>query len=142
MDAAAEKTISIHDALIYAMVTLSASDRKMTDRELRKIGDVVRSMPIFSGFDETTLITVAEECGRIVREDDGLHAVLATIAASLPKRLHETAYALTVEVAAADFHVEQEELRFLQLLRDVLDLDPLAAAAIEHSARVRYRRTA
>ncbi|MBB5754969.1 tellurite resistance TerB family protein [Prosthecomicrobium pneumaticum] len=140
MNETADKTISTQDALIYAMVTLSASDRQMTDRELRKIGEVVGSMPIFAGFDDGRLIDVAEECGRIVAEDDGLHAVLATIAASLPKRLHETAYALAVEVAAADFHVEQEELRFLQLLRDVLDIDPLAVAAIEHSARVRYRR--
>ena len=46
---------------------------------------------------------------------------------------------VTVEVAAADLHVEQEELRFLQMLRDRLDLDKLAIAAIERSARVRYR---
>ena len=58
---------------------------------------------------------------------------------SLPPRLHETAYALAVEVAAVDLHVEQEELRFLQILRDALNLDPLAIAAIERGARARYR---
>jgi hypothetical protein len=61
------------------------------------------------------------------------------IANTLVPRLYETAYALAVEVAAADLHVEQEELRFLQLLRDRLDLDKLTVAAIEHGARVRYR---
>jgi hypothetical protein len=61
------------------------------------------------------------------------------VIAALPARLHETAYALAVEVAAADLHVEQEELRFLQMLRDRLDLDKLAVAAIESSARARYR---
>ena len=114
MDKATGSTVSPQEALIYAMVTLSAVDRQMTDRELRKIGD-------------------------ITREDDGLHAVLAIVATSLPKRLHETAYALAVEVAAADLHVEQEELRFLELLRDVLDVDALTAAAIERAARARYR---
>ena len=44
-----------------------------------------------------------------------------------------------VEVAAADLHVEQEELRFLQILSDEFELDQLVVAAIERSARVRYR---
>ena len=44
-----------------------------------------------------------------------------------------------VEVAAADLHVEQEELRFLQMLRDRLGLDTLTVAAIERGARARYR---
>ncbi len=139
MDTATGSTVTPQEALIYAMVTLSASDRQMTDRELRKIGDIVRTLPIFGGFDTDRLVHVAEACGAIVAEDDGLHQVLTTIAASLPKRLHETAYALAVEVAAADLHVEQEELRFLELLRDVLDVDALTAAAIERAARARYR---
>jgi tellurite resistance protein len=131
-------TVSQHEALIYAMVTLSASDNQMTDRELAKIGDVVRGLPAFADFDIEQLVPTAEACGTILQGDDGLDRVLDVIA-SLPSRLHETAYALAVEVAAADLHVEQEELRFLQLLRDRLDLDKLAVAAIERSARVRYR---
>lgn len=129
---------SQHQALIYAMVTLSASDSKMTDRELAKIGDIVRGLPAFSNFDKEQLVPTAEACGAILQQEDGLDRVLDVIAA-LPARLHETAYALAVEVAAADLHVEQEELRFLQMLRDHLDLDKLAVAAIERSARARYR---
>jgi tellurite resistance protein len=132
------KTLSHHDALIYAMVTLSAADRAMTDRELKKIGDVIQTLPIFADFDRDRLITVAEACGTILQDEDGLDAVLG-IVASLPSKLHETAYAVAVEVAAADLHVEQEELRFLQMLRDRLNLDKLAVAAIERGARARYR---
>jgi hypothetical protein len=77
--------------------------------------------------------------GALLQDEDGLDRVLDIIATSLPPRLHETAYALTVEVAAADLHVEQEELRFLQMLRDKLDLDKLTVAAIERGARARYR---
>jgi tellurite resistance protein len=132
------KPVSQHEALIYAMVTLSAVDRKMTDRELAKIGDVVRGLPMFRDFDPEKLVPTAEACGAILQEKDGLDRVLGMIAA-LPTRLHETAYALAVEVAAADLHVEQEELRFLQILRDRLDLDNLTVAAIERSARARYR---
>ena len=37
-------------------------------------------------------------------------------------------------------HLEQEELRFLELLRDRLNLDRLTTAAIEVAARARHRR--
>jgi tellurite resistance protein len=133
-----EKPATHQEALIYAMVTLSAADTRMTDRELAKIGDVVRGLPAFDDFDPERLVPTAEACGAILQEDDGLDRVLSIIAA-LPTKLHETAYALAVEVAAADLHVEQEELRFLQMLRDRLDLDRLTVAAIERSAQARYR---
>lgn len=132
--------VSHHEALIYAMVTLSAADRTMTDQELLKIGDVVKTLPIFADFDPERLVATAEACGLVLRAPNGLDSVLAIIAASLPERLHETCYALAVEVAAADLHVEQEELRFLQMLSDEFELDPLVVAAIERSARVRYRK--
>jgi len=57
---------------------------------------------------------------------------------SLPKHLHETAYALAVEVAAADLHLEQTELRLLQVLRQKMNIDRLACAAIEHGAKARF----
>ena len=58
----------------------------------------------------------------------------------LPARLHDTAYALAVEVATVDLHLDQAELRFLEMIRDGLNLDNLTAAAIETSARARLRR--
>ena len=133
------KTVSEHEALIYAMVTLSAADRTMTDRELKKIGDIVQTLPVFAEFDRNALVATAESCGTLLQLEDGLDRILDLIATSLAPRLYETAYALAVEVAAADLHVEQEELRFLQMLRDRLELDKLVVAAIERSARVRFR---
>lgn len=133
------KPVSHQEALIYTMVTLSAADRSMTDRELMKIGDVIKTLPIFRDFDVNRLIPVAGECGKLLQAEDGLERVLAVISTSLPQRLYETAYAVAVEVAAVDLHVEQEELRFLQMLRDALNLDPLTTAAIERGARARYR---
>jgi tellurite resistance protein len=133
------RPVTQHEALIYAMVTLSAADEKMTDRELMKIGDIVRTLPAFREFDAEKLVAAAKACGEYLQFDDGIDQILDVIANTLPPKLHETAYALAIEVAAADLHVEQEELRFLQMLRDRLDLDKLAVAAIERSARVRYR---
>jgi tellurite resistance protein len=95
------KTISTQAALVYVMVIVSAADRAMSDREIRRIGSVVRN---------------------------------------LPKRLYETAYALAVDVAAADVKVGQEELRLLQILRHRLGLDRLVTVAIERAARARHAR--
>ena len=132
-------TISHHQALIYVMVTMAAVDREISDSELSRIGQIVTNLPVFADFDEERLVHVARECGDILSEDDGLNTVLALIADCLPDKLHETAYALGVEVAAVDLSVEQEELRFLQLLRDRLKLDKLTIAAIERGARARHQ---
>jgi tellurite resistance protein len=133
------KKVSAHEALVYLMVTVAAADEAMTDAELSQIGNVVRTLPIFRDFDRDQLVAIAGRCSKILEDDDGLGRILDIVHDALPAKLYETAYAVAVEVAAADLHVEQEELRLLQMLRDRLDLDKLAVGAIEHSARVRYR---
>ena len=127
-----------HSALIYIMVLVSAADNKMTDRELMQIGEQVRNLPIFQGFDEEELIPLSEDCAKKLSALGGLDQVLDLIIASLPAKLSETAYAIACEIAAADLHVEQEELQLLQQLRYRLDLDRLTAAAIERGVRARY----
>ena len=72
--------VSPHEALIYAMVTLAAADRTMTDNELMKIGDVVKTLPIFRDFDRERLVKAAEACGAILQKEDGLDEVLDVIA--------------------------------------------------------------
>ena len=47
------ETLTPQQALIYAMITTSASDNSMTDAELRRIGWVVKELPAFRDFDET-----------------------------------------------------------------------------------------
>lgn len=131
---------SPYSALIYVMVTVSAADSSMNDAELRKIGSIVETLPVFADFDPENLVREAEDCGAVLSKDGGLDKVLDMVAEALPGRLYDTAYALAVEVAAADLAVGQEELRFLQMLRDRLDLDKLTVAAIERSARARYAR--
>lgn len=131
-------SLTHHEALIYVMVTMSAVDRKMTDQELTRIGDIVNQLPVFADFDAEALVPTAEACGEILSAEGGLDTVLATVANATPEKLRETAYALAVEVAAADLEVGQEELRFLELLSDALALDALATSAIERGARARH----
>ncbi|MBE1708181.1 MULTISPECIES: tellurite resistance TerB family protein [Mesorhizobium] len=128
-----------HEALIYLMVITSASDRDMTDVELARIGDVVRSWPVFEDFKQDRLVPVAQACQKLLQKKDGLEGVLAQIAEALPERLHDTAYAVAFEVAAVDLEMRMEEVRVLQLIRRKLDLDTLTVAAIGRAAKARLR---
>lgn len=134
------KKITPQDALVYIMITTSAADTTMSDAELESIGNVVTRLPVFRGFDTAELPRLANACYALLADEDGLEKILDLAHDALPEKLYDTAYALAVEVAAADLHVEQEELEFLQMLRDRWTLDELTVAAIERSARVRFRK--
>ena len=129
--------LSHHDALIYTMVTMSAVDRTMTDAELARIGEIVSHLPVFDLYDKDRLIDASRACGEILSGDNGLKLVLELIRSTLPTSLRETAYAVALEVAAADLDVQPEETRFLEMLSDTLDLDRLTTAAIERGIRAR-----
>jgi hypothetical protein len=106
------KKITNHEALIYGMILVSASDSNMTDAEMARIGRLTHFLPVFKGFDEESLIGVARDCSALLQ---------------LP------------EIAAADLAVAPEELRVLALIRDRLGLDKLTCAAIERGAIARFR---
>lgn len=131
--------ISTQDAMIYVMVTMSAVDTAMNDAELARIGRLTRFLPVFDGFDEERLIPVSRDCASMLRDDDGLVTVLELIREAIPARLYDTAYALAVEVASADMRIRQEEIRFLQMLRDRFQLDKLTCAALERNVIARFR---
>ena len=126
-----------HAALVYVMVTISAVDRAMTDDELHRIGEIVSNLPIFADYDDNDLVKTAEACGEILSADGGLQQVLRLVRGALPERLRETAYAVALEVAAADRLVRPEEIRFLEMLGDTLELDRMTTAAIERGIRAR-----
>jgi uncharacterized membrane protein YebE (DUF533 family) len=63
--------------------------------------------------------------------------VLRLVRGALPEKLRETAYAVALEVAAADRLVRPEETRFLEMLGDTLELDRMTTAAIERGIRAR-----
>lgn len=129
-----------HTALVHTMVLVSAADSNMTDRELGTIGEIVSHLPIFADYDRERLTKDAEACAALLAEENGLDKVLDSITAALPEKLKETAYAVALDVAAADGSASQEELRMLEILRHRLAVGRLPAAAIERGARARYVR--
>lgn len=126
------------EAIIYLMVMSSASDGRMSERELRSIGRVVRSFPMFSDADEKGLVATAEACGALMSSEGGLHKVLEAASSSIPGHLGETAYAAVVDVITADENLDMTEIRVLELIRDALDIDDAGADAIERAARARH----
>lgn len=130
--------IESQTALLYTMVMMSAADSEMSDREISRIGEIVRQLPVFKGFDSDQMAGVAQECAELLAQDNGLDKALSQISNALPDHLRETAYLVACDIAIADEKAEQEELRLLEMLRDTLDLDRLNAAAIERATRARY----
>ena len=133
------KAISHHTALVYTMVIMSASDGSMSEKELRVIGEMTKTLPSFHGFDHSRLLAVCQDCAAILKEPDGAEAVLGLIDEGLPDILHETAYWVALEVALADRRIALEEVRMLDTLRRRLEIDKLTAAAIERGARAKYQ---
>ncbi|MDZ7629251.1 MAG: tellurite resistance TerB family protein [Parvularculaceae bacterium] len=130
--------LSCQEAIIYLMVTASASDGRMSEKELRSIGRVVRSFSIFDDADEEALVDTAEACGALMSSDGGLHKVLASAADAIPPHLAETAYAAAVDVVTADGGLAMTEIRVLELIRTALKITDDGANAIEHAARARH----
>lgn len=136
--AEAAPKLTPQEAIIYLMVMASASDGSMSEKELRSIGRVVRSFPLFSQGDEESLVDTAERCGALMSSDGGLQKVLTAAAAALPKHLGETAYAAVIDVITADENLDMTEIRVLELIRTALRVGDEGAAAIERAARARH----
>ena len=128
------------EALIYVMVVSAAADRTLSDGEIERIDALAARLPVFAGFDRTQLPAIAKDALDITQDADDLADVLDLVFADFPERLYDTAYALAVEVVAVDLDVRQEELRWLELLSDYLELDKLVIAAIERAARARLKK--
>jgi hypothetical protein len=131
-------TLSPQDALIHIMVTTASSDAAISQQELDRIEQLLARTPIFAGYDRARLEAVANQCVDVINRS-GVEPALDAAVGALPDRLQDTAYALAVEIAVVDLHLPQEELRLLEMIRDLMKIDRLVTAAIEAAARARMR---
>jgi uncharacterized membrane protein YebE (DUF533 family) len=132
--------LSPQEALIYAMVTVAAADRTITEHELARINTMVKELPAFRGIEDAWLSREAQDCGKILSKPDGVRKVVRLIVEALPGELRETAFALAAEVAASDLAIKEDERDFLTLLAAGLQIDGLVRAALERTAQARHRQ--
>ncbi|NNF25454.1 MAG: tellurite resistance TerB family protein [Rhodobacteraceae bacterium] len=126
------------DSLVAVMVAVSASDETIRTSELLAIERTVNHLPVFADYDLDRVKTVSQIVFDLFAEEEGLDALFGLIRNTLPDRLHETAYALACDIAAADGTLRESELRLLEEIRYELNIDRLHAAAIERGARARH----
>ena len=82
-----EAMIGHQEALIYTMVLVSACDGEMTDAELNTIGDIIKHLPIFQGYDLDTLGKTAEACAELLADPAGIDTAGDLIQEALPAKL-------------------------------------------------------
>ncbi|MCB1968776.1 MAG: tellurite resistance TerB family protein [Geminicoccaceae bacterium] len=133
------KTLDPHAALIYTMVLVSVAEGQISDVELETMGRLVQTLPVFETFDKSRIVAIGDECRELLGDVDGIDLAIERIAGALTTGLCETAYVLACDIVAADGKAAQDELRLLELLRNGLGIDRLAAAAIERAAQARHR---
>ncbi|MEN8892133.1 tellurite resistance TerB family protein [Planktotalea arctica] len=138
MTQSAPHPLSPQDCLVALMIAVSASDEDIRTVELVKIQTAVNNLPVFAGYDIDRMNIMAQTVFDLFEQEDGLDALFGLVRDNLPERLHETAYALSCDVAAADGTLQESELRILEEIRYELDIDRLHAAAIERGARARH----
>lgn len=131
-------SMTAQDALLAMMIAVSASDENVRTSELVAIQRIVNHLPVFGNYDPDRFQQVSRVVFDLFEEEDGLDAFFGLVIDALPEKLFETAYALACDVAAADGTLYEQELRFLQEIRDELSIDRLHAAAIERGARARH----
>lgn len=128
------------DCLVAIMVAISASDETIRTAELVKIETAVNMLPVFADYDIDRVKRISQTVFDLFEQEEGLDALFGLIRNNLPERLNETAYALACDVAAADGKLQETELRLLEEIRYELNIDRLAAAAIERGSRARHMR--
>lgn len=132
--------MSPQDALIAVTLVTAIADERMSDREYQEIIATVNLLPVFRDYDNSRLDGIIDTVQALLGEEEGLDTLIGIVKDALPDRLHETAYALACDVAAADGSVQLTEMRLLEALRHGLEIDRLNAAAIERGARARHMR--
>lgn len=132
-------TISPETALVYIMVTVSASDDEMTDSELNRMTGIIGYLPAFRNYNLEKLRGDTDTCIELLQSEEGLDAVLGLIEEAVPESHIDLVYSLACEVAASDGTLTQEELRLLELIRHYFNIERLTAAAIERGVAARQK---
>lgn len=124
--------------LIEAMVGAMNADGVVDAREAAEVERQIANHPLFQGLGGQAARTLIELSNDAIRFAGSAFGRVAAIAKGLPARIHRlAAFGMAAEVAAADQHLADGELHFLEALRIALRIAPFESEAVIASARAR-----
>lgn len=124
--------------LIEAMVGAMNADGVVDAREAAEVERQIASHPLFQGLGGQAARTLIELSNDAIRFAGNAFGRVAAIAKGLPARIHRlAAFGMAAEVAAADQHLADGELHFLEALRIALRIARFESEALIESARTR-----
>jgi len=136
--------------LIEAMIGAMNADGVVDPRETQAVERQIANHPLFHGLGPAAARTLIDLSNDAIRFAGTAFGRTPAIAKGLPARIHRlAAFGMAAEVAAADNHLADGELHFLEALRIALRIAPLESEALVEHARAgrlaeyledRYRR--
>ncbi len=125
--------ISVEKALAFALITAAASDAPPAQAERALIMNLLNTTSMEALFEEALF----DEVMTLLSAPEPIQTMLGLIA----PHHHYGAYiyAQTAEFIARNGVLAPEEMRFLELLADELQVSRLDRAAIDYSAHIRHQ---
>ena len=117
------------EAFVGVLLAASDSDGHIADSELKSLRTIVLRMRLFEGYSATRLRAVLNRLQRDLRSE-GANNFLQRCIQALPPELHVTTFANACDIVLADGLVEPSEKEFLELLIQLLGIDPDTAVNI------------
>ncbi len=118
--------LSRTDAFAGILLAASAADGHIAETEMKGLRTITLRMRLFEGFSTTRLEAVLTRLQRDLRSE-GVNSFLKRCAEILPNELHVTVFANACDIVLADGVVEAAEKEFLELLIEILQIEPDAA---------------
>jgi uncharacterized membrane protein YebE (DUF533 family) len=122
------------DACIESMVLAAAADGSLDEREADHIHDMAERLPALGGIDGLELERfVKDAAGRIARE--GAERRLKALAAWLPADARRGAFTLATVIALANHRATEEQMIFLERMRQEFAISSAEADEILETVR-------
>ena len=134
------ENIILNDAEAFAGIVLVAvaSDRQISQPELKRMYFLLARMRLFQGWSETQYHAIIDKFWDMLKSQ-GLEPSLDLCIRSLSPKLYQTAFAIAVDLVLTDGTVTQEEKDFLYDLQKKLGLETKLATKIIEVIMIKNR---
>ncbi|HQZ38025.1 MAG TPA: tellurite resistance TerB family protein [Vicinamibacterales bacterium] len=128
-EAAGTEALSPPEAFVSLLIASARSDGSVSPHEANQIEHVVSAMKLFRGSSLETRRTMFTTAAERIKEQ-GTDHVIRGAAATIPKELAATAFAVAVDLMLSDGGLTANEQHFADELRGMLNVDREMAAKI------------